>query len=545
MTIREDGDTRGLGFGAATLWPGGLILLATALAGGLAFQFGIQGLFRAWQQPEFSHGPLIPVISAFLFVRQLRRTPADPSDPVIRWPGAVVMGVALAVGAAGTIIGIDDIVAYALILWIGGLALACLGWRHGRQFWPPVLHLAFMLPLPGVLYYQTSIALQLISSEIGVSIIRAVGIPVFLDGNIIDLDVYKLHVAEACSGLRYLFPMMSFTYIFAVLYQGSIWLKALLLLAAVPIAVGMNAVRVGVIGVMVDLYGIEHAEGFMHVFEGWVVFGLCIAAMCALAWTLKRLSGERRPLLDVLDIDTTGFAGEFAKIGWIPPSAAILGPALAAAAVGLALATVPAGVGAAAPQTVERDPFALFPRWLGDWRSQGQQLLEPHVTRSLGADDYLSANYVEAGRPPVDVFLSWYRDDTDGGVHSPEVCIPGSGWEISAIEATEIRPAPDMPPIALNRAVIQKGMSRQLVYFWFEQRGRQLTTGLGVRVHLLWDRVTAGRRDGGLVRLITPIVDGDEAAADARLTELAAHLVPELPRFFGPPVAAAIPDERI
>lgn len=545
MTIREDGDTRGLGFGAATLWPGGLILLATALAGGLAFQFGIQGLFRAWQQPEFSHGPLIPVISAFLFVRQLRRTPAEPSDPVIRWPGAVVMGVALAVGAAGTIIGIDDIVAYALILWIGGLVLACLGWRHGRQFWPPVLHLAFMLPLPGVLYYQTSIALQLISSEIGVSIIRAVGIPVFLDGNIIDLDVYKLHVAEACSGLRYLFPMMSFTYIFAVLYQGSIWLKALLLLAAVPIAVGMNAVRVGVIGVMVDLYGIEHAEGFMHVFEGWVVFGLCIAAMCALAWTLKRLSGERRPLLDVLDIDTTGFAGEFAKIGWIPPSAAILGPALAAAAVGLALATVPAGVGAAAPQTVERDPFALFPRWLGDWRSQGQQLLEPHVTRSLGADDYLSANYVEAGRPPVDVFLSWYRDDTDGGVHSPEVCIPGSGWEISAIEATEIRPAPDMPPIALNRAVIQKGMSRQLVYFWFEQRGRQLTTGLGVRVHLLWDRVTAGRRDGGLVRLITPIVDGDEAAADARLTELAAHLVPELPRFFGPPVAAAIPDERI
>jgi len=545
MTIREDGDTRGLGFGAATLWPGGLILLATALAGGLAFQFGIQGLFRAWQQPEFSHGPLIPVISAFLFVRQLRRTPAEPSDPVIRWPGAVVMVVALAVGAAGTIIGIDDIVAYALILWIGGLVLACLGWRHGRQFWPPVLHLAFMLPLPGVLYYQTSIALQLISSEIGVSIIRAVGIPVFLDGNIIDLDVYKLHVAEACSGLRYLFPMMSFTYIFAVLYQGSIWLKALLLLAAVPIAVGMNAVRVGVIGVMVDLYGIEHAEGFMHVFEGWVVFGLCIAAMCALAWTLKRLSGERRPLLDVLDIDTTGFAGEFAKIGWIPPSAAILGPALAAAAVGLALATVPAGVGAAAPQTVERDPFALFPRWLGDWRSQGQQLLEPHVTRSLGADDYLSANYVEAGRPPVDVFLSWYRDDTDGGVHSPEVCIPGSGWEISAIEATEIRPAPDMPPIALNRAVIQKGMSRQLVYFWFEQRGRQLTTGLGVRVHLLWDRVTAGRRDGGLVRLITPIVDGDEAAADARLTELAAHLVPELPRFFGPPVAAAIPDERI
>ena len=76
------------------------------------------------------------------------------------------------------------------------------------------------------------------------------GVPVFLDGNIIDLGVYKLQVAEACSGLRYLFPIMSFSYVFAVLYRGSVWHKIVLLLAAVPIAVVMNSIRIGVIGLL-------------------------------------------------------------------------------------------------------------------------------------------------------------------------------------------------------------------------------------------------------------------------------------------------------
>ena len=86
--------------------------------------------------------------------------------------------------------------------------------------WPPVLHLVYMLPLPGVLYYGLSTYLQGVSSELGVFFLQMLNVPVFLEGNIIDLGVYKLHVAEACSGLRYLFPILSFSYIFAVLYQG-------------------------------------------------------------------------------------------------------------------------------------------------------------------------------------------------------------------------------------------------------------------------------------------------------------------------------------
>ena len=120
----------------------------------------------------------------------------------------------------GRFAGIDEIVAYATILWVGGILLVSFGWATGKHFWPPVLHLVYMLPLPGVLYYKLSAWLQLISSELGVWFLKLLAVPVFLDGNIIDLGVLKLHVAEACSGLRYLFPILSFSYIFAVLYKA-------------------------------------------------------------------------------------------------------------------------------------------------------------------------------------------------------------------------------------------------------------------------------------------------------------------------------------
>jgi exosortase len=104
-------------------------------------------------------------------------------------------------------------------------------------------------------------------------------VPVFLEGNIIDLGVLRLHVAEACSGLRYLFPIMSFSYIFAVLYRGPMWHKAVLLISAAPITVFMNSVRIAVAGIIAQEYGTDWLDGFTHFFEGWVIFITCVAIL--------------------------------------------------------------------------------------------------------------------------------------------------------------------------------------------------------------------------------------------------------------------------
>jgi exosortase len=130
--------------------------------------------------------------------------------------------------------------------------------------------------------------LQGVSSELGVWFIRLAGIPVFLEGNIIDLGLLKLQVAEACSGLQYLFPILSFSYLFAILYRGPLWHKAVLLLLAAPLTVFMNSFRIGMIGVIVNSYGLGWVEGFTHFFEGWVIFIACVAILFLTAVILQR-----------------------------------------------------------------------------------------------------------------------------------------------------------------------------------------------------------------------------------------------------------------
>ena len=263
--------------------PGTFLAAVAVLGAGVFFAEGLDALLVAWQLPEYSHGPLIPVLSALLFLRQLKEVPVDTGPKRNRWVGVLVILLAIALGGLGRLAGINDIVAYATILWVGGILLVSFGWATGKHFWPPVLHLVYMLPLPGVLYYKLSAWLQLISSELGVWFLKLLAVPVFLEGNIIDLGVLKLHVAEACSGLRYLFPILSFSYIFAVLYRGPMWHKAVLLLAAAPITVLMNSVRIAVAGVIADRYGIEWLDGFTHFFEGWVIFIACILLLFLLA----------------------------------------------------------------------------------------------------------------------------------------------------------------------------------------------------------------------------------------------------------------------
>ncbi len=504
--------------------------LAFAILAGLPlFSLGLAGLAEAWARPEFSHGPVIPLLSFYLFLREMRAVPPVPGPVGDRWPGVAVTGLALAIALLGNLVQISDIVFYALIVWVAGLVLVGFGWARGLVFWPSVLHLVFMLPLPQFLYWKVNTSLQLVSSVIGVEIVRRAGVPVFLDGNVIDLGVYKLMVAEACSGLRYLFPIMSFTYVFAVLYRGPLWHRLLLLLLAVPVAVMMNAIRIGIIGVLVDRYGIAQAEGFLHIFEGWVVFLSCIAILFGLAKAMQWIVGDRRPLGEALDLDFSGLGTQLARVRTLPVSAALRTTALLTAALSAAWLLAPTQ--ASIPP--EREPFARFPLEIEGW-SGTPGILPPGIAQILAADDYLAAVYRDpAEAAPVDLFLSWYASQTAGAaIHSPAVCLPGAGWEVSAIEPVAVAlPGTAAGTVRLNRAVIQKGLDRQLVYYWFEGRGRRLTNDFAAKFHTLADSLTRGRTDGGLVRLITPIGAGGEAAAEARLRAFLAATVDTLPRF--------------
>ena len=515
-------------------------LVLAIVAAGLFFSRGIEALLVAWQLPEYSHGPLIPVLSAFLFVKQLKEYPINPDEARNRWPGVILVTFSLLIGTLGLLANIDDIVAYALILWIGGVLLVSWGGSTGRHFWPGVLHLVFMLPLPGVIYYKITTYLQFVSSELGVSVLRLFDVPVFLDGNIIDLGVLKLHVAEACSGLRYMFPIMSFSYIFATLYRGPTWHKVTLLLAAVPIAIVMNSMRIAVAGVLVQYYGDEWLEGFTHFFEGWVIFLACIFILFGLAWVLIRLNrgSEHSTLTDALDLDTVGLGEQTMRLRFVQASAGMI----AAAAITIMAAVTVYGLPERDNRVPERDSFSLFPQQIGDWSQEGpRQLLDPAVESVLGADDYHQVTLTKAGdvTHTVGLFMAWYDDQSEGGVHSPEVCLPGAGWEIAWLERADITQTMQTEePFQINRAVIQKGETRMMVFYWFQQKERRIAWDFAAKYWLMVDGVMTGRTDGALIRLTT-VIDPDqpEGAAEARLMDVLQDMQDPLPRFI--PVAAA------
>lgn len=511
--------------------PLGIALFATLVLGAIpVFWIGFVSLGQAWSTAEYSHGPLIPLISLYLFLRELRRAPLPEVSVRDRWPGIVVIVAALGLAILGNLMRIPDIVTYAFIFWVSGVVLTIFGWRRGIRHQLPVFHLVFMLPLPQTVYWKLTIFLQGVSSELGVWIVSLAGVAVYLEGNVIDLGVFKLQVAEACSGLRYLFPILSFSYLFSILYRGPLWHKLVLLLSAAPLTVLMNSVRIGVIGILVDRYGIGQAEGFLHFFEGWVIFLVCVGILFLMALVLQRFAPNPMPLADAIDLDFEGFPRIFARIFTIRPNAFLGLAAVISVAVSLSWLFTPA------PQTPElqRETLALYPLKIDGWSGMASRL-EPDIEKVLAADDYVNATYQSsAENHVVALFVAFYNKQTEGqGIHSPEVCLPSGGWEVFNLEQVPLdMSASGYGQFMANRAVIQKGLSRQLVYYWFEGRGQRQTNDFRAKLDVLVDSLTLGRTDGALIRYVTPIGTNEpEADAEARLLQFMALSLKPMPRF--------------
>jgi EpsI family protein len=134
----------------------------------------------------------------------------------------------------------------------------------------------------------------------------------------------------------------------------------------------------------------------------------------------------------------------------------------------------------------------------------------------------------------VNVYFSYYNSQRKGdAVHSPRACLPGGGWELRTFDQ---RALPGIringQPLRVNRTLIELGNQRQLVYYWFQQRGRVVTNEFAVKWFIFWDAVTRHRTDGAMIRLITVVpLGGSEVDADRQLTEVAADIAPDLARF--------------
>lgn len=489
------------------------------------FYDGIRYLLAYWQEPEYSYGYLIPLIALFLVWQRknlLAELPFEGS-----WMGFAVTLVGLILFMMGNLGSVYAITNYAMLVVIVGLVFSFSGTKATQLMLPALAILLFMIPLPGFLYADLSGNLQLISSKLGVAFIRLFGISVYLEGNVIDLGTLQLQVVEACNGLRYLFPLVTLSFISAYFYQGALWKRVVIVLSSAPITVLMNSLRIGVIGILSEYYGKSAAEGFLHDFEGWIIFMGCIGILLLEMLLLARIGGDRRPLRDLFGLTFPPPTPKGSQFTDRRLSIPYLGALLMLVSVAVVSVIMPTPV-----DTIpERKSFSDFPLKLGEWVGKSERF-ERKFIDALNFDDYLLANYQQAPTtPPINLYVGYYATQrADKVPHSPRACLPGGGWKITDFDTTALpRDGKTDPSLQVNRAVISNGANKQLVYYWFQQRGRRVTSEYMVKWHLLWDSVTRHRSDGALVRIMTSVAPMEDLTeADRRLTDFLYQMEPLL-----------------
>jgi exosortase D (VPLPA-CTERM-specific) len=499
-------------------------LLALGLLG-IVFGGGLVNLYYRWYgEQQYQHGFLIPVVSAFLLWQRrhlIARAGVAPS-----WLGWALVAVAMLCAILGELSALFLLVQLPIVLALWGLILAAGGKQMAKVTFVPILVLALAIPLPYFLDAILTWRLQLLSSELGVWFIRLAGVPVFLEGNVIDLGVYKLQVAEACSGLRYMFPLLSLSFIVAYMFRAPLWQRFTVFLSAIPITILMNSIRIGIAGVLVQHFGTEAAEGFIHAFEGWIIFMACTAILLLEVWLFGRVTRS-----------AGGLTGLFAPAERFDPGQPIATPnALISWPLIASLATlaVTAGLVLYLPNRPEiipdHIPLASFPREIDGWQGQ-MSSVDAATADVLKADDTLMADYSLGDAPEVNLFIAYYASQRKGSSpHSPRVCMPGGGWEITDLRSENIDVGGQSMPVI--SAIIEREGARQFVIYWYLERGVPMADEFYKKFRLLEDSIFKNQSNGALIRLVTPIAQGEpDRMARQRLIDFIGILNPQLHRF--------------
>jgi len=284
--------------------------------------------------------------------------------------------------------------------------------------------------------------------------------------------------------------------------------------------------RIGVIGILVDSWGTSQAEGFLHYFEGWVIFMACMAILLLEMWLLTKIGDRGKTLQDLFAIDfpEPSPSDVDVRARKIPFTFIISGVLLAV--------TVVVSTSLVQRQEIipQRADFAEFPMQIGDWKGVGDQL-EPIVLDTLKLDDYIIADYSNDAGDRINFYVAYYASQSKGAsAHSPRSCIPGGGWKISDLSQHEIEGvSASGVPLVINRVEIKKGDYRQIVYYWFQGRSRVITNEYLVKWYLFWDALTRNRSDGALVRLTAFVAPGDDISViDERLRAFVKEVSPVL-----------------
>ena len=261
-------------------WQGAILVLLTAW---LYAPLGLRLAQHWWQDPNYTHGFFVPVFSLFLLWEGREKLAALPVKP--SWWGLVMLVSALIALVLGTISSGYFLSRVSLLLLVCGMVVFLAGWKHLAAISFPLAFLILMIP-SSTLVDQITFPLQILASKSATMMLNLIGVSALREGNVILLSNARLEVAEACSGIRSLFSLITLTVIYGYLSESRIAVRVLLALIAVPVSILANALRITVTGLVVQYWGVQGAEGTLHLLSGWLIF----AGSLLLIFSFHRLS---------------------------------------------------------------------------------------------------------------------------------------------------------------------------------------------------------------------------------------------------------------
>jgi EpsI family protein len=178
-------------------------------------------------------------------------------------------------------------------------------------------------------------------------------------------------------------------------------------------------------------------------------------------------------------------------------------------------------------------PLSTMPVHVGAWTGQDVPPFAGNILAALGVDEYLNRLYFTSAGIPVSLYVGYYSSQRTGDtIHSPQNCLPGAGWLPVHGSRVSLTVPARAAPILVNRMLIQKGLDRQVVLYWYQSHGRVVASDYWSKVFLVYDALRHHRSDASLVRVISPVMPGDanDAAADARAQAFVAAVFPDLDR---------------
>lgn len=445
-------------------------------------------LLTFWERPDYSHAYMIPFLIVWIFWNEKRKLAAAAND------GYKLGYLFLAATAGLFIVGSFGGILALVFMSMWTLLLALLGFFYGdrglKVLWPLALTAFFAIPWPAFVFRTISFQLRLLSSYLSELMLRAISIPVFREGNIIDLGLIQLEVVDACSGLRYLLPSILMAILAGWLFLKRPLMRGILVFMSVPVAVFANAFRIMITGILCRWFGPAMAEGFFHDFSGWLVYVISLVVLLGLLYLLRRAENKKPDKLPARAPEK-----DFHLTEHLPTKRSI--NIMLAVLIVMALANIWGSRPAPSP---DRLNIAQFPQQLGDWSAQRITLDEATIA-SLGTDQYFNATYINQKTGDSLYFLITYYPEQDSGAaaHAPASCLLGGGWSI--MEKGERAPADNPHNMPLANMVLKKQDSYIVANFWFQQRGRTISNEFSNKIYLFIDAFKTRRTDGGLVRV--------------------------------------------